>query len=131
VGSVGTRCYIILLVGAGHDDPLFLQIKEAVPSVLQRYLGRSAYTNQGKRVVRGQQVIQAASDIFLGWGRVSSTFYYLRQLRDMKGSIRIDAMGGAELRAYAGFCGTALARAHARSGDPARISRLSRDRRHL
>ncbi|MEU5953478.1 DUF2252 domain-containing protein [Streptomyces sp. NPDC047525] len=118
VGSVGTRCFIVLLAGRDADDPLFLQIKEAVRSVLEEHLPAGPYVHPGHRVVAGQRLIQAASDIFLGWmtGPQGRAFYW-RQLRDMKGSADVEAMSAAELRSYAGLCGTALARAHARSGD--------------
>lgn len=118
VGSVGTRCYIVLLAGRDPGDPLFLQIKEAVRSVVEEQLPSGPYLHPGHRVVAGQRLIQAAGDIFLGWmtGPQGRAFYW-RQLRDMKGSADITAMSTAELRWYAGLCGTALARAHARSGD--------------
>jgi uncharacterized protein (DUF2252 family) len=122
VGSVGTRCDIALLRGNEDDDPLFLQIKEASSSVLERYVGRSVYRNHGQRVVRGQQLMQAASDICLGWGRLETIHYYLRQLRDMKGTVDLSALTPGQRVAYAELCGWALARAHARSGDAARIS---------
>ncbi|MGH4027796.1 DUF2252 domain-containing protein [Actinomycetota bacterium Odt1-20B] len=118
VGSVGTRCFIVLLAGRDAGDPLFLQIKEAVRSVLEDHLPTGPYVHPGHRVVAGQRLLQAAGDIFLGWmtgpqGRA----YYWRQLRDMKGSADVTVMDPAELRTYAQLCGTALARAHARSGD--------------
>ncbi|MFD9029624.1 DUF2252 domain-containing protein [Streptomyces sp. NPDC059567] len=118
VGSVGTRCFILLLQGRDDGDPLILQIKEAGRSVLEPYLSPSAYTHQGQRVVSGQRLTQAASDIFLGWmtGPEKRHFYW-RQLRDMKGSAEVETMSPSMLRAYAGLCGRALARAHARSGD--------------
>ncbi|MCT4357015.1 DUF2252 domain-containing protein [Streptomyces sp. Je 1-79] len=118
VGSVGTRCFILLLEGRDDGDPLMLQIKEAGRSVLEPYLPPSPYTHQGERVVHGQRLMQAASDIFLGWmtGPEKRHFYW-RQLRDMKGSAEVETMSPATLRAYAGLCGRALARAHARSGD--------------
>jgi uncharacterized protein (DUF2252 family) len=122
IGSVGTRCYILLFQGASAADPLFLQIKEAAASVLEPHLGRSGYAHHGERVVHGQRRIQAASDIFLGWGHVASTDYYIRQLADMKGSVNVAAMSAADMIAYAQICGWALARAHARSGPAARIS---------
>jgi uncharacterized protein (DUF2252 family) len=122
VGSVGTRCYISLLVGQGTDDPLFLQVKEAGPSVLEHYVGRSRRMRHGKRVVLGQRLMQAASDIFLGWGDVDGLSFYIRQLRDMKGSVDIAALTPSQLVAYAEVCGWALARAHARSGDAAQIA---------
>ncbi|WP_330350022.1 DUF2252 domain-containing protein [Streptomyces sp. NBC_00582] len=118
VGSVGLRCFIVLLSGRDAEDPLFLQIKEARASVLEAHLPSGPYTHPGHRVVAGQRLLQAASDIFLGWmtgpqGRA----YYWRQLRDMKGSADVAGMSPAALTAYARLCGTALARAHARSGD--------------
>jgi uncharacterized protein (DUF2252 family) len=128
VGSVGTRCYIVLLMGIDDGDPLFLQIKEAQPSVLERFLGASAYLNCGERVVIGQRRIQASSDIFLGWQRIDDGLdggthdFYWRQLRDWKGSIDIDGMHPAMLSGYAGICGWTLARAHARSGDRVAIA---------
>jgi uncharacterized protein (DUF2252 family) len=122
VGSVGTRCYIVLMEGNHNQDPLFLQIKEATESVLAPYAGKSIYKNQGQRVVAGQHQIQAASDIFLGWGRVKGVDFYVRQLRDMKVSVDVTAQTSDRMNVYAGLCGWALARAHARSGDPARIS---------
>ncbi len=122
VGSVGTRCFIALLLGHDSTDPLFLQIKEAQASVLERHLGPSVYPNAAQRVVCGQRLIQAASDIFLGWSRVGPIDYYVRQLRDMKLSLDIERMSVNGFIVYAGLCGWALARAHARSGDPAQIS---------
>ncbi|QES04485.1 DUF2252 domain-containing protein [Streptomyces venezuelae] len=118
VGSVGTRCFVLLLEGRDDGDPLILQIKEAVPSVLEPYLAPSAYSHQGRRVVCGQRLTQAASDIFLGWmtGPEQRHFYW-RQLRDMKGSAEVETMTPTLLRDYARLCGRALARAHARSGD--------------
>ena len=122
VGSVGTHCFIALLTGRDTDDPLFVQIKQASPSVLEPYLSRSAYSSHGQRVVHGQQLMQAASDMFLGWGDVDTTHFYIRQLHDMKGSIVDAAMSRADLIAYAALCGWALARAHARSGVAPEIS---------
>jgi uncharacterized protein (DUF2252 family) len=122
VGSVGTRCYIILLM-ADDDDPLFLQLKEARASVLEPYLGRSKHKNHGERVVFGQRVIQSASDIFLGWVRgPAGRDFYFRQLRDMKVSVDIEEMGGARLENYARVCGWALARSHAKGGDAAMLA---------
>jgi uncharacterized protein (DUF2252 family) len=122
VGSVGTRCYIVLLIGRDQGDPLFLQVKEAQPSVLERFLGRSAYPHSGERVVAGQRVMQAASDIFLGWQSIkgldgATRDYYVRQFHDWKGSLDTDNLlvSGAVL--YARLCGATLARAHARWGD--------------
>jgi uncharacterized protein (DUF2252 family) len=124
VGSVGTRCWIALFQGGGSDDPLILQIKEAQASVLERHLGASAYDNHANRVVEGQRLVQAASDLFLGWTRdkESGIDYYWRQLRDMKGSADIGAQPTDTFLAYAELCGSTLARAHARSGDVAAIS---------
>jgi uncharacterized protein (DUF2252 family) len=124
VGSVGTRAFIVLLEGRDQHDPLFLQVKEATASVLEGHLPKSRYRQHGERVVCGQRMMQAASDIFLGWTRgVDVTrHYYWRQLRDMKGSAEVEAMMPLGLRFYAGICGWTLARAHARSGDPIAIA---------
>ncbi len=122
VGSVGTRCYIVLLLGNDSNDPLFLQIKEAQASVLERHLGPSAYANHAQRVVNGQRLMQAASDAFLGWTRVGTTDFYIRQLRDMKLSVSIESLVEEGFIEYCRFCGWALARAHARSADAAPIS---------
>jgi uncharacterized protein (DUF2252 family) len=125
VGSVGTRCWIVLMLGRDDSSPLFLQVKEAEASVLSRYVGASKYANQGQRVVAGQRLMQAASDIFLGWQRAAEDAtpdskprdYYVRQLRDWKFSLDIEAMDPAAMRTYGTACGWTLARAHARSGD--------------
>jgi uncharacterized protein (DUF2252 family) len=123
VGSVGTRCWIILLLGRDTDDPLFLQVKEAQESVLSHFAGASKYTNQGQRVVAGQRLMQATSDIFLGWQRVEAGLdgqqrdFYVRQLRDWKFSIDVQAMVPYGMQLYGELCGWTLARAHARSGD--------------
>ncbi len=128
VGSVGTRAWIALMLGRDRRDPLFLQIKEAEPSVLEDFAGRSDYRNAGHRVVSGQRLMQAASDIFLGWLRVADGLdggerdYYVRQLRDWKGSAEIEAMAPEGMRIYAEMCAWTLARAHARSGDPVAIA---------
>ena len=127
VGSVGTRCWIILMLGRDESDPLFLQVKEAEESVLARFAGTSRYSNQGERVVNGQRLMQAASDIFLGWQRVTgldgnSRDFYVRQLRDWKFSVNIAAMIPRGLRLYGELCGLTLARAHARSGDEIAIA---------
>src|SRR5215217_4176973 len=123
VGSVGTRAYVVLLEGRDQDDPLFLQVKEAGASVLERYVESNAYEHHGHRVVAGQRLMQAASDIFLGWFRgTEGRDFYWRQLRDMKGSANVEGMSPDELVIYAGLCGWALARAHARSGDRVRIA---------
>jgi len=130
VGSVGTRAFIVLLQGRDESDPLFLQVKEATASVLEAYLPKSRYRQHGARVVQGQRMMQAASDIFLGWTKgvdVTRNFYW-RQLRDMKGSAVIESMAPTTLRYYAQICGWTLARAHARSGDPVAMSAyLGRD----
>ncbi len=123
VGSVGTRCWIILMLGRDESDPLFLQVKEAEASVLSRFVGASKYTNMGQRVVAGQRLMQATSDIFLGWQRNEDGLdgkphdFYIRQLRDWKYSIAIEALIPRGMRIYGELCGWALARAHARSGD--------------
>jgi uncharacterized protein (DUF2252 family) len=123
VGSVGTRCLIILLTGRDGDDPLFLQVKEAVPSVLEPHLDPSPYANEGRRVVEGQRLVQARSDLFLGWAASDEgRHFYLRQLRDWKGTVEIEGATPDELRFYAGLCGRTLARGHARSGDPVAIA---------
>jgi uncharacterized protein (DUF2252 family) len=128
VGSVGTRAWILLLLGHDAADPLFLQVKEAEPSVLEPFAGASEFDTQGQRVVEGQRLIQAASDVFLGWLRVEEGLedrphdYYVRQLWDAKGSVPIEALTPGQLTAYADVCGWTLARAHARTGDRAAIA---------
>jgi uncharacterized protein (DUF2252 family) len=123
VGSVGTRCAVVLaLGGAEGDDPLFMQIKEASASVLEPYLGASPYKNHGERVVVGQRLMQAASDIFLGWMTFGGRDYYARQLRDMKYSAEVEGMDPVLFTAYVELCAATLARAHARTSDPAQIS---------
>ena len=123
VGSVGTRCWIVLMLGRDTSDPLFLQVKEAERSVLEDFAGASEYANHGQRVVAGQRLMQAASDIFLGWQRTHVDpdgrphDFYVRQLRDGKSAADIEAMTAAGMRAYGELCGWTLARAHARSGD--------------
>jgi uncharacterized protein (DUF2252 family) len=122
VGSVGTRCWVALLLGRDTGDPLLLQVKEAPPSVLEEFVGRSRYANSGQRVVEGQRLMQAASDIFLGWQRTRgmdgvARDFYVRQLRDWKTSLEIEAMQPRGMTVYAELCGWTLARAHARSGD--------------
>jgi uncharacterized protein (DUF2252 family) len=122
VGSVGTRVWVVLMRGAGEDDVLFLQAKEAEASVLERFTKKSQYGNHGARVVAGQRLMQASSDIFLGWQRTdgvdgASHDYYVRQLQDWKGSIDTDTMRPEGLEAYGKLCALSLARAHARSGD--------------
>ncbi len=123
VGSVGTRCWIALMLGRDDADPLFLQVKEAEASVLSRFVGASKYANQGQRVVAGQRLMQASSDIFLGWQRTEAGLdgqqrdFYVRQLRDWKFSVDIETMVPRGMRLYGELCGWTLARAHARSGD--------------
>jgi hypothetical protein len=122
VGSVGTRAWIMLLLGRDGSDPLFLQAKEAQPSVLEGAAGRSGYANQGERVVAGQRLMQAVSDIFLGWDRVegldgATRDFYVRQLRDWKGSAEPATMKPKGMSEYGRVCGWTLARAHARAGD--------------
>ena len=123
VGSVGTRCWIVLLQGRDDHDPFFLQVKEADRSVLEDHLPASTYAEPGRRVVEGQRLMQAASDSFLGWTSGSEgAHYYVRQFKDMKGSVGIDGATASNLQRYASLCGWTLARAHARSGDPAAIA---------
>jgi uncharacterized protein (DUF2252 family) len=124
VGSVGTRAFIVLLQGRDAQDPLFLQIKEAKASVLEDHLPKSRYRQPGERVVQGQRMMQAASDIYLGWtkGAQEGRYLYWRQLRDMKFSLDVEQMSPLALSFYAGQCGWTLARAHARSGDPIAIA---------
>jgi len=124
VGSVGTRAFIVLLQGRDAHDPLFLQVKEATASVLEEHLGKSRYKQHGERVVQGQRMMQAASDIYLGWtkGLDVSRHFYWRQLRDMKGSALVELMTPLGLAFYARICGWTLARAHARSGDAVAIA---------
>lgn len=122
VGSVGTRCYIVLMRGADKDDPLFLQIKEASASALERHLGASPYDNHGQRIVRGQHAIQAGSDIFLGWGQINGVDFYVRQLHNMKSAVETAGQPLDKVTLYGQLCGHVLARAHARTGDAAIIS---------
>jgi uncharacterized protein (DUF2252 family) len=122
VGSVGTRCYIMLMLGRDDNDPLFLQIKEAQASVLERFLGESTYKHHGERVVAGQRLMQAATDIFLGWQRIRgfdgvARDYYVRQFHDWKGSADVDTLLVPGATLYSRICGATLARAHARWGD--------------
>jgi hypothetical protein len=125
VGSVGTRAFVVLLQGRDQDDPLFLQVKEATASVLEDHLPKSRYRQPGERVVQGQRLMQATSDIFLGWtkGHQADRYLYWRQLRDMKGSADVESMAPPSLVFYAGVCGQTLARAHARSGDPIALAK--------
>ena len=124
VGSVGTRAFIVLLQGRDQDDPLFLQVKEATSSVLEDHLPKSRFKQPGERVVQGQRMMQAASDIYLGWtkGAEEGRYLYWRQLRDMKGSAVVETLKPFGLEFYARQCGWTLARAHARSGDPIAIA---------
>jgi uncharacterized protein (DUF2252 family) len=122
VGSVGTRCYVALLMGSEKSDPLFLQVKQAQASVFEPHLGPSSYSNHAQRVVLGQRLMQAASDIFLGWTGLGSIDFYVRQLRDMKLSVSVESLSESRFVQYCELCGWALARAHARSGDPAQVS---------
>jgi uncharacterized protein (DUF2252 family) len=122
VGSVGTRCWVALLIGKDHDDPLFLQVKEAEPSVLEPYTARSGYANHGQRVVEGQRLLQAASDMLLGWVSAVGVDgierdFYVRQMWDSKISADVETMTPKMLGLYAQMCGWTLARGHARSGD--------------
>jgi uncharacterized protein (DUF2252 family) len=122
VGSVGTRCYILLLLGRDQNDPLFLQVKEAQASVLERHLGASPYPNHGERVVAGQRLMQAATDIFLGWQRIKgldgvTRDYYVRQFQDWKGGPDVDELQVTGATFFARVCAATLARAHARWGD--------------
>ncbi|HEX6850802.1 MAG TPA: DUF2252 domain-containing protein [Candidatus Polarisedimenticolaceae bacterium] len=121
IGSVGTACWVFLLT-AGEDDPLFLQVKEARPSVLERFAGKSPFANHGQRVVNGYRIMQPASDIFLGWSRGPKRHYFVRQLRDIKISIRVETFGPSEMGLYASWCGRALALSHARSGGAIELS---------
>ncbi|MGW0246959.1 DUF2252 domain-containing protein [Nocardia goodfellowii] len=123
VGSVGTRCFILLLADLYTGDPLFLQAKQAEASILAPYLKPSRFRHQGHRVVAGQRLMQATSDILLGWATgLEHRYYYVRQLRDMKGSVVLEEMPAPVLAAYAELCGATLARAHARSGDRVAIA---------
>ena len=122
VGSVGTRCWIVLLLGRDETDPLFLQVKEAEGSVLEPWVAKSSHGNHGRRVVDGQRLLQAASDIFLGWDRTEGfdgveRDFYVRQLWDGKASADLSTLAPSLLPVYAQMCGWTLARAHARSGD--------------
>jgi uncharacterized protein (DUF2252 family) len=124
VGSVGTRAFMVLLQGRDSADPLFLQVKEATTSVLEEHLPKSRYNTPGQRVVEGQRLMQATSDIFLGWTRgvQADRYYYWRQLRDMKASALVELMSPFAMTFYARMCGWTLARAHARSGDPIAVA---------
>jgi uncharacterized protein (DUF2252 family) len=122
VGSVGTRCWVALLLGRDEDDPLFLQFKEAGQSVLEGYVAPSEYANAGQRVVAGQQLMQATSSLMLGWMQIHGfdgrdRDFYVRQLQDWKGGVEVPTLAPAGMNRYAQLCGWTLARAHARSGD--------------
>jgi uncharacterized protein (DUF2252 family) len=121
IGSVGTLCWVFLFM-AGEDDPLFLQIKEARASVLEPYAGASIFPNHGQRVVNGYRLMQPASDMFLGWSHGPERHFFLRQLRDIKISLRVETFGRAEMDIYAAWCGRALALSHARSGNSVTLS---------
>jgi Uncharacterized protein conserved in bacteria (DUF2252) len=127
VGSVGTRAWVVLMLGRDADDPLFLQVKEAQASVLEPFLGPSQYRNHGRRVVEGQKLMQAASDIMLGWIRTPGIDgqvrdFYVRQLWDAKWSFDVETMDPVLMRGFGRTCGWTLARAHARSGDEIEIA---------
>jgi uncharacterized protein (DUF2252 family) len=123
VGSVGTHCHIALCSADPTDtDPLLLQVKEATRSVLEPFMAASLFPNHGQRVVVGQRLMQAASDLFLGWTSLGDRHFYVRQLRDMKGSVDLTAVQADGLGDYASICGWTLARSHARTGDPIAIS---------
>jgi Uncharacterized protein conserved in bacteria (DUF2252) len=123
VGSVGTRCFVVLLRGKGPDDVLFLQVKQAEASVLEPYLGTSAFTNHGHRVVTGQRLLEAVPDIFLGWSTAPDGYdYYFRRLWDMKGGIDPNRLTPGGLCVYGALCGSTLARAHGRGGDETAIA---------
>ncbi len=123
VGSVGTLCWVLLLM-AGEDDPLFLQVKQARPSVLEEYAGASKFANHGQRVVNGYRLMQPASDMFLGWtkGKLRGLHYFVRQLRDIKISPRVETFGAREMSLFGTWCGRALALSHARSGQSSLLS---------
>ncbi len=121
VGSVGTRCGVLLMMAA-HDDALFLQVKEARVSVLEPYAGKSLYSNRGQRVVIGQRLMQSASDIFLGWTKTDVAHFYIRQLRDFKLKPAVETFDQPTMNDYASLCGWGLARAHAKAGDAERIA---------
>jgi hypothetical protein len=121
IGSVGTACFVLLLM-AGEGDPLFLQVKEARASVLGPYAGASVFPNHGQRVVNGYRLMQPASDVFLGWTAGPKRHFFVRQLRDIKISVRVETFGGPEMNLYATWCGRALALSHARSGSSVLLS---------
>jgi uncharacterized protein (DUF2252 family) len=124
VGSVGTRAYLVLLFGNGESDPLFLQVKEAIAPAHGPYVPDklTEFAHQGKRVVIGQRVLQASSDVMLGWTNIGSIPFYVRQMKNMKGSIPLEWLSGSSFEYYGWACGALLARGHARVGDPAAIA---------
>jgi hypothetical protein len=127
VGSVGTRAWVVLMLGRDDEDPLFLQVKEAQPSVLQSHLGRGRYASQGRRVVEGQRLMQAAGDVLLGWIRSKEVDgaerdFYVRQLWDWKYSVAVESFDADGFERYGRLCGRSLARAHARTGDRVAIA---------
>jgi hypothetical protein len=121
IGSVGTACWVLLFM-ASDDDPLFLQVKEARASVLAPYAGASVFGNHGQRIVNGYRTMQPAGDMFLGWTHSPKRDFFVRQLKDIKISIRVELFGKMELNLYAKWCGRAIALSHARSGTPAMIA---------
>ncbi len=121
IGSVGTACWVLLLM-AGEGDPLFLQVKEARTSVLEPYAGASPFPNHGQRVVNGYRLMQPASDMFLGWSQGPKRHFFVRQLRNIKISIRVETFGAPEMDLYATWCGRALALSHARAGSSVMLS---------
>jgi uncharacterized protein (DUF2252 family) len=121
IGSVGTNCWVMLFM-AGEGDPLFLQVKEARASVLEPFAGASVFTNHGQRVVNGYRLMQPASDMFLGWSKGPKRDFFVRQLRDIKISIRVETFGASEMNLYATWCGRAMALSHARSGSSITLS---------
>jgi uncharacterized protein (DUF2252 family) len=121
VGSVGMRVYLVLLEGRSGSDPLFLQVKQAGPSVYEAHTSRSRHDTHGARVISGKRLLQSATDIFVGWGSMAGKDYYVRQFRDMK-IIPTTALIAPRLAEFATACGETLARAHARTGDPVAIA---------
>jgi uncharacterized protein (DUF2252 family) len=122
VGSVGTRSYLALLFGNGDDDPLFLQVKEAIIPAHAAYLPQTDFAHQGKRVVIGQRALQASSDVMLGWTTIDGRPFFVRQMKNMKASIPVEWLTGSAFFLYAWACGSLLARAHARTGDAAALA---------
>jgi uncharacterized protein (DUF2252 family) len=124
IGSVGTRAYLVMLFGNGETDPLFLQLKEAIPPAHEPYVpdNLTEFAHQGKRVVVGQRILQASSDVMLGWTNIGHRDFYVRQMKNMKGSIPLEWLSGTAFNFYGWACGALLARAHARVGDSAVIA---------